>query len=598
MIAQARKRLLLISAALILLVGGAYAIQTAVEHHRAAVAAAAPAEMAQMLPAGALLTIESPDFAGLLGSWNSSQESSAWLKSANYSAFANSRLFSRLSDAQDEFASTAGLKDAGTTFLQSIAGRESIFAWYDIGNLQFLYITRMTPARAAQTELLRRRTHFERRQAGANVFYVKTKAGSGGPSADRTVAFATLNGMLLLATREDLMANALALIGHGGGASVATEPWYTEASYAGQAAAQPAAQPAAAARPDLHMALNLDRLVPSPYFRSYWVQRNVSEMKQYRAAVADLYREPDRFREERTILLKAPPEETPDPDLAPLVALVPSGANVFHAAASPDPATLSRVLDEKLFGREIVAKPVDTEAPEADLSSPATGDAEDLETRIDTPAPVSASASTDALVQAIGAAGLDGVLTVDTTGVGKPGALWQAQHAAVALRTERSLEPGTLLPAVQAALRGSLTTTTLGLELKPESAGGHTFYVLNGPRPFLLAVEGRLCLLSDDRELLTAMLGRISASQAATPAVSIAGFDHAATRVPFARLTSLIEHTPAQSGGADKPDAPAFFSGNIASLSDAFQRLSSERITTRHEGQTLRQTVLYQWLSP
>jgi hypothetical protein len=45
------------------------------------------------------------------------------------------------------------------------------------------------------------------------------------------------------------------------------------------------------------MVLNLEKIVPSPYFRSYWVQRNVTEMKQYSSAVSDLYRSSQSYRE-------------------------------------------------------------------------------------------------------------------------------------------------------------------------------------------------------------------------------------------------------------------------------------------------------------
>jgi hypothetical protein len=38
------------------------------------------------------------------------------------------------------------------------------------------------------------------------------------------------------------------------------------------------------------MTLNLAAIVRSPYFRSYWVQQNITEMKQYTAALSDLYR--------------------------------------------------------------------------------------------------------------------------------------------------------------------------------------------------------------------------------------------------------------------------------------------------------------------
>ena len=102
------------------------------------------------------MTVESSDFAALLSAWMHSPEQRAWLGSAAYSAFANSRLFSRLADAQTGFA-RAAQTSPDTAFLEGVAGRETIFAWYNIGNLECLYITHLSraghrpdPARAAR----------------------------------------------------------------------------------------------------------------------------------------------------------------------------------------------------------------------------------------------------------------------------------------------------------------------------------------------------------------------------------------------------------------------------------------------------------------
>ncbi len=73
--------------------------------------------------------------------------------------------------------------------------------------------------------------------------------------------------------------------------SLAAESWFTDATAA-----------AGKTPGDLRMTLNLEKIVSTPYFRSYWVQRNITEMKQYRSAVADLLMEAGEFREERVLL--------------------------------------------------------------------------------------------------------------------------------------------------------------------------------------------------------------------------------------------------------------------------------------------------------
>jgi hypothetical protein len=585
---------------LVVLTAAAFARKQAVQ---SALRAAPPQAMAAMLPQGALLTIESPDFAALLNTWSSSPQSGAWLKSADHSVFANSRLFGRLADAQSQFASTAALDSAGTSFLKEIAGHRSIFAWYDIGSLEFLYITRMDPAQARQTRLLQSSSRFSRRQAGSAPFFVRTQIAPD-KTTQRAVAFATSGDLLFLATREDLMANALQLLQTSAAPSpansLAREPWYLDAL-----ASQPAPSGPA---PDLRMVLNLDRIVPLPYFRTYWIQRNLTEMSHFRTAVADLFRESTpqgpRFREERTLLAKSPGPAASDPNLAPLAALAPPSAGVFRAVASTDAsASVSATvatIQQKLFGHAAPALAPRTSAPDPALDVSPEGSASYLETRIDTPAPVLESVSTSALAQLLTASSLNATLTVDSAELPAPeptsgDGLWIPIHSAVVLRTDRPLDASVLRSALQQTLRGSLTAASLGIEFRPTPANPAVF-ALNGPKPLFLALSGNLCLLANDQPLLTEMLARIPASEQAqaTPAALIAGFNHSSQRAPFARLTLLLD-AAGEPSAPNTAAAPPFFSGNLRSLSDTFAALQSEHVLIRHQGEALRQTVLYQW---
>ena len=564
---------------------------------------AAPPTLAAMLPQGALLTIESPDFSALLHDWNTSPEQHAWLASANYSEFQNSRLFGRLSDAQDQFFKLAFGQSApaGTDLLTQVAGRQSIFAWYDIGNLEFIYITRMPSAQSLQTSLLKARSSFGRRQQGSETSYIRTSK----DTPTRTVAFAQVGDLLILATREDLMAGALALVDKTDGAdSVSQEPWFTEAS-----AALPAQSPV------LHMVLNLDRIVPMPYFRSYWVQQNITEMKQYRAAVADLYRETangaPEFREERALLLR-----TPDPAAAPkqlalsglsaLAASPDSTSGTFRAVLTADPAVAVEAVQTKLLGRGAKAATQQEAAPDASIGVTLQGSVSDLETRIDDPAPLAASASSDGLRDALNKTGLDAVLTVSTASLpASDASLWVPIRSAVVLRGSSPWDPATVEGALDRMLRGSLTTGTLGIEFHRSTSGSQAVYAIAGARPLFFApvstpALGNLLILTNSEALLTELLKATAqpVAEDSRPESVIAGFDHASQRAPYARLTSLIDATNSAPAGADTPAAPAYFSGNLRSLSDAFASLRSERLVERRDNLTVRQTVTYQWQRP
>ena len=99
------------------------------------------------------------------------------------------------------------------------------------------------------------------------------------PESKREVAFAVSGNFLVLATREDLLAGALQLISRAKqDRAIENEQWWTQSA---AAAGQPG---------DLRIVLDLEKLVPNGYFRTYWVQQNITDLSQYSAAVSDLFR--------------------------------------------------------------------------------------------------------------------------------------------------------------------------------------------------------------------------------------------------------------------------------------------------------------------
>jgi hypothetical protein len=561
--------------------------------------------LAADLPPGALLTIESPDFAALLHTWNASPEQAAWFKSANYSAFANSRLFSRLGDAQGEFEGVAESKAGfNSEFLKQVAGKESIFAWYDISKLEFVYISHLPPGQTARVDLLQERGKFSRRESGGDSFYVKTSASSGadddGPSTPRTVAFATHGDWLILGTREDLVADTLLLIqqqetGKDPQSSAATEGWFAAAEAAGPTK-----------HGDLHMLLDLQRITATPAFRSYWVQRNVTDTRQYRAAVADLYREPHSFREERVLLPNAGANDAPaQPDLAAIEDLVPARAGVYRATAHPRPEDALFTLDEKLLTRSTSSVAASTDAPAADLSVFQSGSESDFETRIDTvsPKPEPVSAATAPLLAALQAANVDSLLTIDRTDPPAAGALFVPIRSAVILRSTNPWDSNQLQAALLTALRSHLTIGGLGLAWTRADDG---YMSLGATHPFALFVDGNTAILANDATLMNDVLvRRQTLSTTPQPATLIAGFRHSQERADFARLTATLAYTnvPANTRPTPNPtlnpgQSPDFFGGSVGSLSNAFRALATERLVERRDGALTHQTVVYTWQTP
>jgi hypothetical protein len=222
----------------------------------AAYRATGPSEplLSRFVPAGPLLYLDAKDFSSLLGDWNSSAQKKQWVVSSNYEVFSRSRLFLRLKGAGAQFATAAGLPPE-MDFLSQVAGTRSVLALYDIGNLQFLYMTYLPSAKSMQTTLWQARAKFEPRNAGGVNFYIRRD-----PESQKEVAFAVSGDYLLLATREDLIAGALQLMSGSQNRTIEGELWWSQSV----ASAEPVG--------DLRMVMNLEKIVPSPYFRTYWVQ--------------------------------------------------------------------------------------------------------------------------------------------------------------------------------------------------------------------------------------------------------------------------------------------------------------------------------------
>jgi hypothetical protein len=592
----------------------------------AALDASAPkVDLAAWAPQGALLSLETEDFSTLLEDWTSSPEKTAWIKSDDYAVFSRSRLFGRLQDAQKEFADAAGAPVDGD-LLKEVAGRQSFFAWYDIGGLQIVYMTRMTPAQVSQSRLWQRRKDFDTRQAGGVTFYVKTgeaassdmdasndvpatkDAGADSDESNsaekKTVAFAQSGDWLVLATGEDLMAQTLELMAakdHAGADSLAQQAWYKEAKAA-----------AAGAEGDLRMVLDMERVVKTPQFRTYWIQQNVTDMKQYKSVVANLYRDAGGMREERVLLPKSEVATT-DVDLGQITALVPDRTVVYRATAKPTAVDALAALQTKVLDRGVGSYEDTTVAPVAALDVPQAGSVADLETRIDEPAvaTVEKPGSVTLLAKVLQDAALEGMMTVDRNSAdGKADGIWTPFASAVVLSSGRDWDVHVMQEALQQLVQAKLTVGALGVAWQQRTSHGTTYFAMNEANGVQLYIDGHICIVADDAGLLMDMLQKQSLARSAKvqPAMMLSGFDHSVARVGFAQWTAVVDGllrrnvatsvTSAAGATADQaPDeTPPFFGKDIKSLSDAFAAMKNERFVAKHDGALVRQTITYAWL--
>ena len=570
------------------------------------VTAPAPPSLAAYAPPGSLLAIESSDFAALLHSWNNSGEQQRWLAGYDYAAFSRSRLFGRLSDAQSGFATAAGLTP-DNQFLEQVAGSQSLFAWYDIGNLEFLYITRLSPEQASRMPLLTLRAKFEQRQAGGVPFYIRNSedVASSTPAAEdagndhrrpRTVAFAVRGDLLLLATREDLIAGALEQMAHLGGRSLMTDPWY--ASSVAAAKEKPG---------DLRLTLDLAKITRSPYFRTYWVQQNISATRRYTAALSDLFRDSAGFREERFLLSSGENQLFVNTDLNPVLHFLPPGV-VYRAVGHPSADDTLAELENKLLLRTAANAANPHQAPSADLGVPIAGDASDFDDYIDTTkAPTDAGASALVALRSlldadtpVAMLSISSAVAFDTSAASRESSdrsnVFGPIHTGVVLATQTSCDAAAWQHALTAALSARVSVGDAGLRWIEQPHAKVPWFRLDGSYPLTFAAEGNNCVFASDSATMLAMLSAGAAfTSPQSPAGSVAGFNHAAQRAPLLRLAALLDRRGGgDSGAVNENNKPPFFSGNMASLSNTFEDLESETFTEFQDSPTLtRQTVRY-----
>jgi len=527
---------------------------------------AAP-KLATLMPGGALLYLEAPDFGGLLRDWDKSAVKKDWLASANYEVFSRSNLFTKLQEVYTQYGQAAGFLP-GLKSVIEIAGTDSALALYQIRDVEFLYITHISDASLMKSQLWALRDKFEQRQAGGTAFYLRTD-----PASKRTVAFAFVKGYLVLATRDDLVAQSLELLAGGSSPSVAADSWYRDATAAAQTPGE------------LRLVMNLEALVKSVYFRSYWVQRNVSLVHQYWAGIADAKRSEGNITETRVFLKTEP--TAPSGTVSGLLALVPPEAGLYKASLAGTPSEVAALIVGKLIGSQSQRARDWRDAPEEVSPDTTAGNEGDLETRIDEqplPADTGIADSIDSVRGLIEKTGGRGVLLVQSSA--SVAGTFIHLPSAIVIDGSQDWQPDAVRDSLGIAAGKLWTTAKLGAGWVTETSGPHTMQRMDGLGTLFLANRGPLLFLGNDLPLLASLLDRAGTSQPVRTLSYAAGFRHSRERSNYQSVMTALDFT-------SPAGAPAFFSRNIGSVSHVLSGLTEVDIRQEERANLTVQTVDY-----
>jgi hypothetical protein len=333
-------------------------------------------------------------------------------------------------------------------------------------------------------------------------------------------------------------------------------------------------------------------------------------MKQYRAALCDLRRTPQSYREDRILLRKPGANATASGDVQSLLALAPDDAVFSSAQASPDRETVLTALRVNLLELKPTRQEASWSAAPAAVSAGNAGSASELEERIDVaPVIVMQSDPYEPLRSLIGASQASALLQVYSTRAAKD-TMFVGVDRAVVLQSPSPWSETAIESALSSALRPSLTASQLGIEWSQHQGTSGTYSALTGQVPLYLAVRDQHLFLTSSESLLVSLLSRRDAAMhtEAAGVTYAAAFQHTPhEQQVFRKLVSRLDAAGHNNTAAPKTEddaetgngqSPPFFSGNIASLSRMFAHVARESIEERDQGAQVTQTVIYQWQKP
>lgn len=531
-------------------------------------------QLATLMPSGALLYLEAPDFSRFLRDWNASKMKTDWLQSPNYATFSRTNLFTKLQGVYTEYGDAAGFLPDLPNLIE-IAGTNSALALYGIRDVEFLYISRIAQADLAKSQLWAVRDKFQQRRAGGIDFYLRTD-----PASKRTVAFAFASGHLFLATRDDLLAQALELLAGASNPSITSDRWYHD-SIAAATQSSPR---------ELRLVMNLESLVRNTYFRSYWIERNASDLRQYTAGLADAGRRDGNIVENR-IFLHAPNGEPNSTEIGGLLALVPPEAGMYRIEPVTDAASAAGLVVQKLIGSPPHHTRDWREAPDAIPEDQRTGIEADLETRIDEqPLPQDAgfADSVESIRAMLSKAGVRDMLLLESSS--PIAGTFLRTPSVVVLSAGQDWDPASVRSALTEATGKIWTTSQLGAAWTSSNLPGYSLNRLDGLGNLMFVNRGELLFLSNDLQLLTATANLAGVARPnAIPLTYAAGFRHARERDNYQRLMTALDF-----GSGGNPGAPRLFSQNIASLSRVLSSIAEVQVTQQEQNGVTIQQIVYQ----
>lgn len=248
-----------------------------------------PYPLAADFPRGALVYAQFSDLPALLKQWDESPLKQQYLGSANYAAFQHRHLALKLVQRWTEFNDGLGFQ-LDTASLGEASQAGAAVAIYDIGRLDLVFIAPLSEEKLALTSFFKSKSQFEETELPDGTTYYRHDVEADRGRQKQVIAFATVKGRFVLATKEQLLLQTIANIkGRNGKDRLSEDPAFKLLA----ATLQP------------HFAtvwVDQAKLNDDYYFKHYWLMQNAAQLKGLRAGMFDLELQNGKWIERRDFL--------------------------------------------------------------------------------------------------------------------------------------------------------------------------------------------------------------------------------------------------------------------------------------------------------
>jgi hypothetical protein len=162
-------------------------------------------------PREALVYVQISDLPAFIRLWNESKFKEKYLASDNFEDLKNRHLGLKLASRWEEFNAASGFPIDLET-VSELAQNKAAIALYDIGKLEFVFITPVSDELFAASRFVQNQTNFEAETLGdGTIIYRKNVEADRGRQKQELI-FTNVKGRFVLATSEKLLAQTLSNI--------------------------------------------------------------------------------------------------------------------------------------------------------------------------------------------------------------------------------------------------------------------------------------------------------------------------------------------------------------------------------------------------